>query len=510
MSMMSGIHCGTRWIGGRTANSGLKLGLRSRPYTTASNSRLAAARYLQRPWVLLGGGVLTGSVIYSGSMLYLDSADVGNRKPQAAQPCQPSDDFLVNTSEYLKGTGKVNLESLKIARIYVASHKSNNPSEDATHVGEFELSPTLRYASFSVYDGHVGGETANYLAKNLSMAVAGAVADRVQQQLIVENRGDLLNSLNTQGRAPGTPPDSTPSPEEAFVNVDNHLVHEAAQLVLGLSDEAYAALQRGESTDASRSTDHPFRRQLSRTEAIKTLQFAQSGSCALMALNCDGRPLGNSHSVNEQGPQNPSEAARVAALHPNEPDLLKNGRYLGWALTRAFGDASMKWPTPVQKRIQEEFLGEAPRTICKTPPYFTAEPEITTFQVQKGDFMVIATDGLWDCLTNEEVVGLTGLWVDSQNQKVSKPGSGFERIFPVEGDRKSAPLEPKQLPVKFSDDYEDKTAMYSSSWFTEKRFINVDDKNVGKYLIRNALGGADDDLRGALLAMKPPRNRDFR
>jgi pyruvate dehydrogenase phosphatase len=39
------------------------------------------------------------------------------------------------------------------------------------------------------------------------------------------------------------------------------------------------------------------------------------------------------------------------------------------------------------------------------PPYFTAEPEITTTEVQPGDCVVLATDGLWDCLTTEELMG---------------------------------------------------------------------------------------------------------
>jgi serine/threonine protein phosphatase PrpC len=35
----------------------------------------------------------------------------------------------------------------------------------------------------------------------------------------------------------------------------------------------------------------------------------------------------------------------------------------------------------------------------------TAEPDITTTEVLLGVFVVLATDGPWDCLTNEEVVG---------------------------------------------------------------------------------------------------------
>lgn len=37
-------------------------------------------------------------------------------------------------------------------------------------------------------------------------------------------------------------------------------------------------------------------------------------------------------------------------------------------------------------------------------PYVTCEPEINTHNISKNDlFMIMATDGLWDVLTNEEV-----------------------------------------------------------------------------------------------------------
>ncbi|KIJ96084.1 hypothetical protein K443DRAFT_124588 [Laccaria amethystina LaAM-08-1] len=37
--------------------------------------------------------------------------------------------------------------------------------------------------------------------------------------------------------------------------------------------------------------------------------------------------------------------------------------------------------------------------------YEVPEPEITTTEVQPGDCVVLATDGLWDCLTTEELMG---------------------------------------------------------------------------------------------------------
>ena len=122
----------------------------------------------------------------------------------------------------------------------------------------------------------------------------------------------------------------------------------------------------------------------------------------------------------DQNAHNPAEDARMSALHPGEK-IMDDGRVLGWDMSRAFGDAAYKWSREIQERLHEEFLGDRVRENVKTPPYFTDELEITTTEVQPGDFVVFATDGLWDCLTNEEVVGLVGVWLSGR--KLSS-GSG--------------------------------------------------------------------------------------
>ncbi|CAM9725840.1 unnamed protein product [Chrysoparadoxa australica] len=67
------------------------------------------------------------------------------------------------------------------------------------------------------------------------------------------------------------------------------------------------------------------------------------------------------------------------------------------AITRALGDAYLKlnrfsFPPYIEKL-----------------PYITAEPEVNCFQLTEDDkFLVIATDGLWELCSSQEVV----LWVD--------------------------------------------------------------------------------------------------
>lgn len=265
----------------------------------------------------------------------------------------------------------------------------------------------------------------------------------------------------------------------------------------------------------------------SKERATTLLARARAGSCALLAFyESDTRRLrvavtGDSRAVLgrrvangsgkesyevhvlslDQNAHNPAEEARMSALHPGEK-IMDNGRVLGWGMSRAFGDATYKWSRQVQERLHQEYLGDRVRPNVKTPPYFTAEPEITTTEVQPGDFLVMASDGLWDCLTNEEAVGLVGVWL--RNNNLSQTVSDLPSRKLTAGTDAQI-IERDELPVELR---EDKTVMYPW-WRTAKRFLNVDD-NAAAHLTRNALGGVDRDLTAALLAMTPPRSRRYR
>lgn len=96
--------------------------------------------------------------------------------------------------------------------------------------------------------------------------------------------------------------------------------------------------------------------------------------------------------------------------HPAEEasTCLKYERLLGrLAPLRAFGDAKFKWSKKKQEKVFHE-QGVKPLSDAKefqTPPYLTAEPEVTSYQLQRSDkFLILATDGLWDMLSNEEAV----------------------------------------------------------------------------------------------------------
>lgn len=285
--------------------------------------------------------------------------------------------------------------------------------------------------------------------------------------------------------------------------------------------------------------------------AAEMLAPALSGSCALLSFYDSRSQLlrvactGDSRAVlgrrsasspgrwsalalsTDQTGSNPDEAARMRKEHPGEEHVVRNGRVLGGLEpTRAFGDAVYKWSKDVSDRLRKGYFARSYSPLLKTPPYVTAEPVVTTTKIQpeNGDFLVLATDGLWEMLTNEEVVGLVGKWIETQQQqaggasllggqaKATAP-SLFERIWPG-GKKDPLPIEgDKGNGGSGSGDEGQKTPVRVQQWGIspdhKDRFV-VKDKNAATHLIRNALGGKNDEQVCALLTLPAPTSRRFR
>lgn len=412
------------------------------------------------------------------------------------------------------------------------------------------LSDTLAYA--------VLGELAQLYSEHAAASKPDHVDVEDRFSFVLKDTPEGEQQFDVGGEEPGVIkglhkgiPDPNPSEEEidqcirkAFISLDSFVVNEMTQAVL---DE-----------------------RISKEEGVRLLSLPNAGSCALLgiynnvkrtfkvAVTGDSRAvLGRRVAVKDdtyayethvlsadQNGHNPHEVERIQAAHPGEK-IFANGRVLGWGMSRAFGDAVCKWSLEIQQRLHEEYLGDRPRSNCLTPPYFTAEPVITTTTIRKGDFVVLASDGLWDCLTNEEVVGLVGGWLETRGEEVKiANGQGIgegemvrvpigtvaragqdRRIGFGKGKGNGWPegsnggsgkqvgtedgttiWERTDLPVTSLKS--DETKMYSW-WQATKRFLNID-ANAAVHLTRSALGGADRDLTGALLRLSPPRSRRYR
>ncbi|KAH9915286.1 protein serine/threonine phosphatase 2C [Epithele typhae] len=323
-----------------------------------------------------------------------------------------------------------------IARYDCACVASNQPAEDE-HAEAVLPVPSGHWSFFGLFDGHNGGETSKWLADNLTLAVAGALAD-------------LYSRL---AAATGGTPDPTPAEIQetiraAFAAVDEHIVHDGLATALALSA-------------AARTED-----------AARVL-----------------------------APAHPGEVARLTAAHPGEPLLLQHGRVLGMGVSRAFGDARLKWPRAAQQELRRRGLARgAALPEVRTPPYVHAAPEVVSVPVRAGDFLVLGSDGLWEALTNEEAVGLVGMWRDARAAGGKEGRKGRVRD-PVGGHA------PHVLPV-WASDAPDMTVRYRQ-WSADKRF-SCADENAATMLLRNALGGADRELTSALLTIKSPRTRAYR
>ena len=152
-----------------------------------------------------------------------------------------------------------------------------------------------------------------------------------------------------------------------------------------------------------------------------------------------------------------------------------------------------------REAAQQRFFGRRPRPGLKSPPYLTAEPVISTTKIspEKGDFLIMATDGLWDRLTNEQAVRLVGKWLQKHDPSTE------------------APVDPSPLPVARDYDQEredvkreartrghpEPQKAYTTVTGADPRHFVVKDSNAATHLVRNALGGGDEDLLRGLLTV---------
>lgn len=329
------------------------------------------------------------------------------------------------------------------------------------------------------------------------------------RQVLVSFVARELNS--TYKAALADPSVDTPSSEAieaaiktGFNRLDHEIVHESVEKVLKSNSKLVAAELLAPALSGSCALLSFY------DSNTKLLRVACTGdSRAVLGRRGDsGKWVATPLSVDQTG-SNPDEEARMRKQHPGEPNVIRNGRVLGGLEpSRAFGDATYKWSREVSERLKQSFFGRTPSQLLRTPPYVTAEPVVTTTKIQpeKGDFVVMATDGLWEMLTNEEVVGLVGQWIEKQSGESN--GSSWAKMF---SQQKGLPVEQGGKKSEGKDGQ--KTPIRQQQWGVKggemERFV-VEDKNVATHLVRNALGGKDKDMVCALLTLPAPYSRRYR
>jgi pyruvate dehydrogenase phosphatase len=165
--------------------------------------------------------------------------------------------------------------------------------------------------------------------------------------------------------------------------------------------------------------------------------------------------------------------------------------------------------------MKRQFFGRSASKHLKTPPYVTAEPVVTRTKIDpsNGDFVVMATDGLWEMLTNEEVVGLVGQWLETQASLTSSNAksttAGWLQSWFKSQNASALPIEHHDQ----GDASGQRAPVRQQQWGIptgkDTRFV-VEDKNAATHLVRNALGGKDKDMLSALLTLPSPYSRRYR
>jgi pyruvate dehydrogenase phosphatase len=158
------------------------------------------------------------------------------------------------------------------------------------------------------------------------------------------------------------------------------------------------------------------------------LVVANAGDCRAVLGHADGsqplpisaKALSRDHNAREK-----LEQKALALAHPGEQDIVlcksKTACYVKGRLqpTRSLGDLYLK---------QAEFNGipgdrSRGRYIPSpySPPYILAEPEILVHERSERDrFLILATDGLWDTMSNEEAVAFVHRQLHGDAEPVKK------------------------------------------------------------------------------------------
>lgn len=391
-----------------------------------------------------------------------------------------------------------------IFRYDVSQLPSNHPIEDnhmeqiitIPHSQEQNLVEDLAEEDdlyfFGVFDGHSGAFTSSKLRTDLVKYVANQLGK------VYANETDLFASPTGESFDEAI--------KTGFLTLDNDIIHESfRKLFKDPTNENMIGTLPAISGSCALLTVY--------NSLNSTLKVAVTGdSRALIGgLDKDGKWVVESLSVDQTG-DNIHEVERIRNEHPNEPNVIRNGRILGCLQpSRAFGDYRYKLNKVDGKALSELpdhvkiYFRKEPRDF-KTPPYVTAEPVITTTKITPNTkFMVLGSDGLFELLNNEQIAALVIRWMEKNmdpkltESNIKTPTGKLPEVKDLSTD-----LESQRPPFRYMS--QDKKRNYAKD---PEYFI--EDSNVATHLIRNALSSAGSkEYVSTLVSIPSPMSRRYR
>ncbi|XP_066250424.1 pyruvate dehydrogenase [acetyl-transferring]-phosphatase 1, mitochondrial [Euwallacea similis] len=363
---------------------------------------------------------------------------------------------------------------------------SNNPIEDTRSEASCLLTKGFLVG---VFDGHGGGACAQVVAKRLFNYIMACLLpqDSLMQYIssLPPNQyakpPDLIETFNDKVQFVE---DVRGIYECSFIDFLRELAKEEPKQNFDMSkaiERAFLRLDEDLSKEAMPKDDKLN---------MKTLTVALSGAvscithidgahlhvanvgdcCAVLGSLSETNTWVAKKLTEEHNTYNQAELERIYAAHPaqEKQTVIKMDRLLGQlAPLRAMGDFRFKWDKKIMSELVVKNFGEqmVPPNY-HTPPYLSTQPDVTHYKLTARDkFLIIASDGLWDCLTPLQAVRLVG---EHMKGKVT--------------------LSPLKLPRKNMTLSEINDMLLQRK---EGLKIKPRDSNAATHIIRHALGGTE-------------------
>ncbi|XP_068117519.1 pyruvate dehydrogenase [acetyl-transferring]-phosphatase 2, mitochondrial [Hyperolius riggenbachi] len=369
---------------------------------------------------------------------------------------------------------------------------SNNPCEDRRSVA---TCLQTKGHMFGVFDGHAGSECVQSVSERLFYYIAVSLMPQATLEEIEfarENLKPMMPILQwykhkkdyTYREIASLYVDHLRVFWQELIDLDN----ESGMRVADAMSYAFRRLDSDISLAAQAPTENDFVQNLTLQIAFSGatacvshvdgihLHVANAGDCrAILGVQDKSGTWSSMALTADHNALNTSELLRIQAEHPPSEleTVVSDDRLLGLLMPfRAFGDVRFKWSEELQKSVLQKACRAEPLNIYQyypanyhTPPYLTATPEVTYHKLRPQDkFLVMASDGLWDMLDNQEVVRLVA-----------------EHLSEISLQEPQITVQKRSL-----------GHMHNLLLQRRSRRSSLQDHNVATHLIRHAIGSNDD------------------